>query len=382
MKRSFPLKILAVVGTRPEAVKMAPLIRRLKEDPRRFRVRLCATAQHRALLDEMLRVFGLRPDADLDIMRAGQGLSHVLERVLSGLDRLLAESPPDLVLAQGDTTTVLGAALAAFHRRVAVGHVEAGLRSFDKWRPFPEEKNRALVDQVSDLLFAPTALSKKNLLAEGIPASSIFVTGNTVVDSLRWAAAQPHRFQERGLKSLPEGAPLAVVTLHRRESFGGPLRGIFRGLREAAGRLPGFTWVYPVHPNPQVQGPARELLSHPRIKLVPPLGYLDFVHLMKRSRFIVTDSGGVQEEAPSLGKPVLVVREKTERPEALGAGPARLVGVSPERLVREILRLARANGAAREIVNPFGDGRAAERIVRAILHWAGRGPRPRDFRPG
>ena len=369
------LKVLAAVGTRPEAIKLGPLLLRLRQE-RGLQVRICATAQHRDLLDAALRVFGLAPHADLDLMRAGQAPGQVLRRVLGGMDRVLREQRPGLVLVQGDTTTALGAALAAFHRRIPVAHVEAGLRTGDLGRPFPEEANRALIDRLSDLLFAPTAGARRNLLREGVPPRRIRVTGNTAVDAVLWARGRRRGFRHPALRRLGAG-PLAVVTLHRRESFGAPLEGIFAAVLAAAERLPGLRWVYPVHDNPAVRGPARRLLRHPRILLTPPLDYLDFVRLMERSLFILTDSGGVQEEAPSLGKPVIVARERTERPELLGRGGT-LAGTSGPGLLRVLLEHARrppAPAPARR--NPFGDGRASERIARALLGWARGRPQPR-----
>ncbi|MBI5241960.1 MAG: UDP-N-acetylglucosamine 2-epimerase (non-hydrolyzing) [Elusimicrobia bacterium] len=360
------MRVLAVAGTRPEVIKLAPVLARLRREPG-VRVRLCVTAQHRRLLDDMLKVFGLKPHADLDLMRPRQTPAQVLRRTLRGMGRALARPRPDLVLVQGDTTTALGAALAAFRLGIPVAHVEAGLRTGDLDCPFPEEANRILIDRGSALLFAPTPGARRNLRREGVPADRIVMTGNTVVDALRWAASRPHRFREPALRGLGS-APLAVVTLHRRESWGKPLAGIFRAILEAARLLPDLLWVYPVHPNPAVSLPARRLLRHPRILLVPPLDYLDFVHLLRRARFIVTDSGGIQEEAPSLGKPVVVAREKTERPETLGRGSL-LAGVSRPALVRAILRCARRPERPRA-VNPFGDGKAAERIARALLRWA------------
>jgi len=377
-----PLSVLVVAGTRPEAVKLAPVLRRLRREPRRFRARFLATGQHRELLDAMLRDLGLRPDEDLRVMRRGQSPGDVLPRVTAGVEKVLERDRPDLVLVQGDTTSVLGAALAAFHQKVPVGHVEAGLRSFDLTRPYPEEVNRVIVDRLSTLLFAPTPHARRNLRREGFPSEMIFTTGNTVVDAVRWAAGRPGGFRERALRSLPKGKLLVTVTLHRRESFGKPLESVFRGLLKAVENIPGLVLVYPVHPNPAVQSAARRLLRHSRILLVPPLGYLDFVRLMRRSAAILTDSGGIQEEAPSLGKTVLVVRQKTERPEVLGGGRGRLIGVSEEGVYRALTALSRRPSAAKRS-NPFGDGRAADRIAEAILYWSDHETarrRPRDFR--
>jgi UDP-N-acetylglucosamine 2-epimerase (non-hydrolysing) len=327
----------------------------------------------------MLVDLELKPDVDLDLMRPGQSPADVLPRVIAAVEAVLKRERPDLVLVQGDTTSVLGAALAAFHEKVPVGHVEAGLRSFDRARPYPEETNRVLVDHLADILFAPTALARRNLRREALDARRIFVTGNTAVDSLLWAAGRPGGFVDARLRALPPEACVVAVTLHRRESFGAPLEGVFRGLLRAVKAASDLVLVYPVHPNPAVRSSARRLLRHPRILLTEPLGYLEFVRLMKRSAAIVTDSGGIQEEAPSLGKTVLVVREKTERPEALGAGRGRLIGVSEESVFAALKGLRKTSPRAPRR-NPVGDGHAAERIVEAILYWSGRRTRrPHDF---
>lgn len=361
------LRVLAVAGTRPEVIKLAPVLERLRRE-RGVRVRLCVTAQHRRLLDDTLKVFGLKPHADLDLMRARQTPAQVLRRTLRGMSRVLAGQRPDLVLVQGDTTTALGAALTAFRLGIPVAHVEAGLRTGDLGCPFPEEANRILIDRGSTLLFAPTPGARRNLLREGAPARSVVLTGNTVVDALRWAAARPGPFRSAALRRLGPG-PLAVVTLHRRESWGRPMSGIFQALLDAARRLPDLLWIFPVHPNPAVRSPARRILRHPRILLVPPLDYLDFVRLMKRTRLIVTDSGGIQEEAPSFGVPVVVARRRTERPETLGRDSV-LAGVSRPALLRAILRCAGTGPRRTRRPNPFGDGRASQRIARALLRWA------------
>ena len=374
-----PLKILVVAGTRPEAVKLAPVLRRLRREPARFRVRFCVTGQHRELLDAVLADLELRPDVDLKLMRRGQSPADVLPRVISAMAAVLRRERPDLMLLQGDTTSALGAALAAFHQKVPVGHVEAGLRSFDRARPYPEETHRVLVDHLSDLLFAPTPLARRNLQSEALAGRSIFVTGNTAVDALFWAAGRGGDFSDARLRALPPDGRVVTVTLHRRESFGKPLEGVFRGLLKAVDEIPDLLIVYPVHPNPMVRFAARRLLRHSRILLTAPLGYLDFVRLMKRSTAILTDSGGIQEEAPSLGKTVFVVRENTERPEVLGEGRGRLIGVSEEGVLSALRRLRRIS-ARMPRRNPVGDGRAADRIVEAILYWSGRRTlRPRDY---
>lgn len=362
------MKILAVMGTRPEVVKMAPVVRRLSRETG-VRLRLCVTAQHRGLLDLALRAFSLRPHIDLDLMRPGQSPSAVLCRVIAGIDKTLRAEKPELLLVQGDTTTVLGAALAAFDLKIPIAHVEAGLRSHDLSDPYPEEGNRVTVDHLARLLFAPTALARRNLIAEGVAPEKITLTGNTVVDALRWAARRPHRWDNPVLRALDPGARLAVVTLHRRESFGEPLERVLRAVAQAAERLPALTWIYPVHPNPEVRRAAR-LLRRSRVRLTPPLGYLDFIGLLKRAEFVVTDSGGVQEEAATLGKRVLVIRKKTERPEILGR-EGTLIGTSPEKFLKEAARLESSRGGVGGgFKKTFGDGRAAEKIARAIRAWS------------
>ncbi len=391
------IRVLCIFGTRPEAIKMAPVVRELRKQPDRFRVRTCATAQHREMLDQVLDLFGIVPDADLDLMQEGQTLSQVASRLLARLEPVLREERPDWVLVQGDTTTVMATAIAAHHLRIRVGHVEAGLRTGDRWNPFPEEMNRVLADHLSDLCFAPTERARQNLLQEGIPVWRIRVTGNTVVDALHWVAKQPptpevaellhqpgvgglreQRTSDSFVSSAPPSpcspASLLLVTAHRRESFGRPLERVCQALREIAQRGNGRVHlVYPVHPNPRVHGPVHHLLDGvDHVTLLPPVDYLTLVHLMKRSTLILTDSGGIQEEAPSLGVPVLVLREVTERPEAVEAGVARVVGTDTERIVAETFRLLddpEAHAAMARPVNPYGDGHAAERIVKALLEW-------------
>lgn len=375
MRRAF--EVLAVVGTRPEAVKTAPLVLRLRREPG-VCVRLCASGQHRDLLDDALAAFALRPDARLAPPRAGRNPTGVLASVSAGVDALLARRAPDLVLVQGDTTTTLAAALAAFHRRVPVAHLEAGLRTGDLAAPFPEELNRVAVDRLASLHFAPTDLARRRLLEEGREAKTIFVTGNTAVDALKFVLASGGRFDAPLLRALPADRPWAVLTLHRRETHGAALRGMIGAILNASRRRPEFLWVCPVHPNPAVRSAFARLKGKAAFVLTPPLPYADFARLLSRSAFAVTDSGGIQEEAPSLGLPFLVLRTGTERPEALGRW-GRLAGVEPERVEREIVRLA---AAPRRISgrNPFGDGRAAERVAAALRHWRGLGPRPADFR--
>lgn len=389
------VKVLCVFGTRPEAIKMAPVIRELRKHPE-AECRVCVTAQHRQMLDQVLRLFQIEPDYDLNIMQDDQSLSYVTARVLTELEGVIQKEKPDWVLVQGDTTTTMAASLAAFYQRVKVAHVEAGLRTGDKHRPYPEEMNRVIADHLADLHFAPTERARQNLLREGVPDERILVTGNTVIDALLWAAAQPPPpevlalFRQLGIadragvqgskgaeenspQHLRPSAPLLLVTCHRRESFGEPFEGICRALAEIARRYPDVHLVYPVHLNPHVREPAHRWLEGlPNISLIPPLDYLPFVHLMKRAYLILTDSGGIQEEAPSLGVPVLVLREVTERPEGVEAGTVQVVGVEREAIVRETVRLledGHAYEAMASAVNPYGDGRASEKIVQALLDF-------------
>ncbi len=358
-------RLLVAIGTRPEAIKMAPVVLALRQEPWAD-VRILATAQHRQMLDQVLAAFGLVPDIDLDIMQPGQALAELTARLLLRLDGVLAEEAPDAILAQGDTTTVMSVALAAFYRRIPLGHVEAGLRTGDLYNPFPEEMNRIVAGRLARWHFAPTAQSRDNLLAEGFDPASIHVTGNTVIDALLQVADR-----ELALPvAIPEGSRLVLVTAHRRENFGEPFRQVCLAIRELADAHPDIHVLYPVHPNPNVALPARELLGgHPRITLCEPLDYLPFVAAMKRATLVLTDSGGVQEEAPALGKPVLVMRRETERPEAVAEGVVRLVGPDREAIVAEagrLLRDADAYAAMARGTSPYGDGHAAGRIA-AIL---------------
>ena len=381
-----PVRVLSVFGTRPEAIKMAPVVRGLAADPR-FEGRVCVTAQHRGMLDQVLGLFDIAPDHDLDLMRPGQNLHELTARVLTHLRPVLDEERPDVVLVHGDTTTTLAATLAAFYSHVPVGHVEAGLRTGDLEAPFPEEANRVLADRLCRFHFAPTASSAEALRREGLDPERIVVTGNTVIDALLWVR---DRLREEG-EAVPAAerealgsawpvmrdgeAPIVLVTGHRRESFGQGFRDICAALRELALRHPEAHIVYPVHLNPNVQGPVRATLSDlPNVHLLAPLDYRPFVRLMDRSRFILTDSGGIQEEAPSLGKPVLVMRAVTERPEGVAAGTVRLVGTDPARIVAEAERLltdAGAYEAMRRAHNPYGDGRATARILDALARHLG-----------
>jgi UDP-N-acetylglucosamine 2-epimerase (non-hydrolysing) len=400
------LKILSVFGTRPEAVKMAPVVRLLAQTAG-VESHVCVTAQHRHMLDQVLRLFEIKPDYDLDLMRADQSLADLSAAIFTHLNPVFERVEPDWVLVQGDTTTVAMTALSAYYRRIKVGHVEAGLRTHDKWQPFPEEINRRVAGVAADLHFAPTDWSRQNLLRENIPPSAIAVTGNPVIDALNFVAAQPepeevkNLLRELGVDHPPTSQPpttrpatsrlatsrlatsrlatsrlvttrLILVTAHRRENFGPPLEGICQALIQVANRGD-VEIVYPVHLNPNVQEPVYRLLKDvPHITLLPPMDYLPLVHLMKRAALVLTDSGGIQEEAPAFGIPVLVLREVTERPEGVEAGTLKLVGTETARIVKAtslLLDDASAYEKMAKAANPFGDGHAAEKIVRALLEF-------------
>jgi UDP-N-acetylglucosamine 2-epimerase (non-hydrolysing) len=362
--------ILCTVGTRPEAIKMAPVIRALRAAPW-ARCRVLLTAQHRDLVDPMLAFFAIDPDLDLDIMRPDQSLVELTARLLVAVHEAIARERPEMVLAQGDTTTVLATALASFYQKVPFGHVEAGLRTGRRFSPFPEEANRVLAGHLGTLHFAPSAAARDNLIREGIAGDSIVVTGNTVIDALLLAAE----------RDVPIGIPLdpskrmVVVTAHRRDSFGEPTRQICRAIARLHDLFPDVEFLWPVHPNPSLKPVVEQALAgRPRVRLCRPLTYGPFVAAMKRATLILTDSGGVQEEAPALGKPVLVLRPESERPEAIAAGVARLVGHDPDRIVAEASRLLTQPEAYRSMargVSPYGDGRAAARIVAALGQFLG-----------
>ncbi len=364
--------IMVVVGTRPEAIKMAPLVHALKKRPK-GRTVFCVTAQHREMLDQVLEVFELKPDIDLNLMRPGQDLTSLTSRVLIGVADAIRQSNVSAVLVHGDTTTCLASGIAAFYEQIPLGHVEAGLRTYDMNAPWPEEMNRRVIDPLCEWCFAPTEGAKRNLLSERVPEDRIFVTGNTVIDALLMAT-------EKVKKQIPalegfdprdiEGQRLILVTGHRRENLGQGLENVCNALIDLIKSFPDTAVVFPVHLNPKVQGPVEALLGkEDRIHLIPPQSYLPFVWLMQRSSLIITDSGGNQEEAPSLGKPVLVTRETTERPEAMDAGAALLVGTDREKIVRESSRLLSDPTAYREIAeaeNPYGNGHACDEIVRIL----------------
>ena len=373
-------RIAVVMGTRPEAIKMAPVVHALRRQGDRFETVVVATAQHRQMLDQVLSIFRIEPDVDLDLMRQDQSLSDLAARVLTTMDATLREVKPDLLMVQGDTTTVFAAAVAAFHRNIPVAHVEAGLRSHDLRNPFPEEMNCRLTSVLTSLHFAPTPLARNELRRENIGAERIVVTGNTVVDALHQLLAEPFDVRNTPLDGIPFAKHrLLVVTSHRRESWGQDLENTCLALRDLVERFPDLLVVYPVHLNPNVRRTVMSILrGAPRIHLTEPLDYFTFVNLMRRSHIILTDFGGVQEEAPTLGKPLLVLRKLTERPEAFRAGLSKVVGNSRVAIVGETSRLLEDERAYREMVsldNPFGDGRAAERIIAALGRWAsGRSP--------
>ncbi len=367
-------KILTIFGTRPEAIKLAPVIAEFGRRPGQFNSRVCVTAQHREMLDQVLDLFEIRPHHDLGIMTPGQSLSQVTARAVEGLDWVIREEAPDAVLVQGDTTTAFCGALAAFYHRIPVGHVEAGLRTGDMHSPFPEEANRCLITRLTDFHFAPTERARRALLEERIPDSDVFVTGNTVIDALLWV----RDLVRNNLPPLPEGLAssldghnVVLVTGHRRESFGDGFENICCAIRETADSFRDTVFVYPVHMNPNVVEPVNRILGgHDRIFLIDPLPYAPFVWLMDRATIVLTDSGGVQEEAPSLGKPVLVMRETTERPEGIEAGNAILVGARKDAITEGLSMLLRdpeRRAAMAMVNNPYGDGLAAKRIVEILL---------------
>jgi UDP-N-acetylglucosamine 2-epimerase (non-hydrolysing) len=371
------IKVLSIFGTRPEAVKMAPVVQEL-ENKAGIESIVCVTAQHREMLDQVLNLFRIEPHIDLNLMRQNQTLAELTANIFQNLDPVLERVNPDWILVQGDTTTVMAAALNAFYRRIHIGHVEAGLRTHDKWATFPEEINRKIAGVVADLHFAPTTFSKKNLLNEGVPERFIKVTGNTVIDALRQIINEPmppeiQEFLEKK-QILSKKKQLIVITAHRRENFGEPIREICRAIKTIAEEnADSLELVYPVHLNPSIQQPAHEILDGiPNVTLFQPIEYLPLLHLMKNAKLVLTDSGGIQEEATGLGLPTLVLREVTERPEGVEAGVLKLVGTNYETIVREtnlLLSDQKYYNAMAHAANPFGDGHAAERIVNEILNF-------------
>lgn len=364
------IKVLTVFGTRPEAIKMAPLVKALEKDES-IRSIVAVTAQHREMLDQVLDLFAIKPDYDLNIMKPNQTIGQITSGVLQGLEDVLADAQPDLVLVHGDTSTTFAAALAAFYKQIPVGHVEAGLRTYDKYSPYPEEMNRQLTGRIASLHFAPTRRNHDNLIAEGIREEDIFITGNTVIDALIQVADKPYQFEDPALKDIDFAShKIITVTCHRRENLGEYMENIFSALRDIVQKHSDVQIIYPIHMNPKVRHTADKIFAGvERVKLIEPLQYQPFVNLMKHSYLIVTDSGGMQEEAPSLAKPVLVVRKETERPEAVQAGTVKLAGVEREsifRMIQELITDQKAYEKMAFAVNPYGDGTACAQIVKAI----------------
>lgn len=370
------IKLMTVFGTRPEAIKMCPLVLEMQKYPDFIEPIVAVTAQHREMLDQVLQLFAIKPDYDLNIMTAGQTLYDVTGRALAGLKDVLAEAQPDMVLVHGDTTTTFVGALASFYAQIPVGHVEAGLRTGNKFSPYPEEMNRKLTGAIADIHFAPTSTSKNNLLKENIDPAAIVVTGNTVIDALQTTVKADYRFTDSGLqKALAGGKSLILVTTHRRENLGEPMRHVYQALRKVLENHPDVEAIFPVHKNPKVREIVDEELGKlAQVHLIEPLDYEPFANLMAKVDIVLTDSGGIQEEAPALGKPVLVLRDTTERPEAVDAGTVKLVGTAYDDVLREtslLLDDSKYYQSMAEAANPYGDGRACERIIRKILHENG-----------
>lgn len=373
---------MTVFGTRPEAIKMAPVVKELHEQSERFESVVVVTAQHREMLDQVLETFHIKPDYDLNIMEEGQTLSSITTNVLLGLDRIMKEAKPDIVLVHGDTTTTFAASMSAFYNRIKVGHVEAGLRTWDKYSPFPEEMNRQLTDVIADIYFAPTTNSKRNLLNENRLEENIYITGNTAIDALHQTVKENYPLPI--FNNISSDKKLILVTMHRRENLGEPMERVFKAIRNVVEQHLEIEIAFPVHLNPMVQQKAERILGkHPRIHLINPLDVIDFHNLIAKSYMIMTDSGGVQEEAPSLGKPVLVLRETTERPEGIEAGTLKLVGTQTETIVREMTNLLENEQEYKKMSiasNPYGDGNASKRIVNVIAYaFSLEDSRPEDF---
>lgn len=368
------MKVMAIFGTRPEAIKMAPVVRELLKHPE-IETKVCLTAQHREMLDQVVDLFQLPVDYDLDIMKQGQSLYDITDRVLLGLKEVLEKEKPDLVLVHGDTTTTFSATLAAFYQQIDVGHVEAGLRTGNMYSPFPEEANRRLTSVLTALHFAPTETARQNLLKENQKDDHIFTVGNSVIDALLATVKKDYVFENKELQEIEEHKRIILVTTHRRENLGEPMRNVYRALRRLVQTVPDTEVVFPVHRNPLVRQAVKEVLDGvPGIHLVDPMEYEPFTNLMARSAIILTDSGGIQEEAPSLGKPVLVLRDTTERPEAVASGTVKLVGTDEDKVYNTAYKLLTDEEAYREMaesINPYGDGHTSERIVQAILYFYG-----------
>ncbi len=373
---SKKIKVAVIIGTRPDIIKMAIVIAKLKKHPF-VNLFVITTAQHRQMFDQMLRVFSISVDFDLNIMKEDQGLPEVSSRMLVRLSNVIKKSHPDIVLVQGDTTTAFIGSLAAFYNKVSIGHIEAGLRTHDKYQPYPEEINRKLISSLSDLHFAPTKMAKDNLLQEGVKKDNIYVTGNTVIDALLMVASRRKRknkyFDDILRKAKSKKHKIILVTAHRRENWGEPLRNICQALKELVSLRSDIVVIYPVHLNPNIKKPVYEILGKtPRVFLIPPLDYQQFVDYLSRSYLVITDSGGIQEEAPSIGKPVLVLREVTERPEAVKKGTAKVIGTKAKHICLEVNRLLNNQKEYERMacaVNPYGDGNAADRIVKILLYY-------------
>ena len=364
------VKVMTVFGTRPEAIKMAPLVLKLKKDDR-FEEITVVSAQHREMLDQVLDIFKIKPDYDFNIMHKNQTLEDITSKVMLDMAKVIKKEQPDIVLVHGDTTTSFAAGLATFYEQTKLGHVEAGLRTWNKYSPFPEEMNRQMTDDLTDLYFAPTKLSKQNLIKENNPADNIYVTGNTAIDALEQTVKEEYHHDV--LDEINPDSKIVLVTMHRRENQGEPMRRVFKVMKQVVDSHKDVEIIYPVHLSPRVQKVAKEVLSDdPRIHLIKPLDVVDFHNLAKKSYFIMTDSGGVQEEAPSLGKPVLVLRDTTERPEGVAAGTLKLVGTEVDKVRAEMIRLLEDEKAYTEMANaknPYGDGKAADRIMDAIAYY-------------
>ena len=368
------IKVMTIFGTRPEAIKMAPLVKELEKDESIESI-VCVTAQHRQMLDQVLRIFKIIPQYDLNIMQEKQTLAHITSRVLQGLIEIINDCKPDIVLVHGDTTTTFAGALAGFYTKTKVGHVEAGLRTYDKYSPFPEEMNRRLTGNLADIHFCPTDSNKSNLLKESIKEDAIYITGNTVIDALKTTVSSTYEFTNETLKNIDFNKKVIVVTAHRRENLGEPLENICNAIKEIANTHKDVEIVYPVHLNPLVSEPVNKILGEVKnVHLIQPLNVQELHNLMDRAYMIMTDSGGLQEEAPALGKPVLVLRKETERPEAVAAGTVRMAGIEKENIVKlanELLNNNEEYEKMNKAVNPYGDGKASQRIVQAIKFYFG-----------
>lgn len=381
------IKVMTVFGTRPEAIKMAPVVLELQKHPEAITPVVAVTAQHREMLDQVLSLFNIRPDHDLDIMAQGQTLFDITTKAMLGLDKVLTEEKPDIVLVHGDTTTTFAGSLAAYYHQIAVGHVEAGLRTHNKYSPYPEEMNRKLTGAIADLHFAPTETSRENLLQEHVADDKIFVTGNTVIDALHKTVRDDFKFDDEILQGFNfEGKRIILVTTHRRENLGEPMRHVYKALKQLTEDFSDVEVIFPVHRNPKVREVVNEELGGlSKVHLIDPLDYEPFANIMHRAHLILTDSGGVQEEAPALGKPVLVLRDTTERPEAVSAGTVKLIGTDKDRVYNEsklLLTDEKEYSRMSEACNPYGDGEASRRIIQAIMyHYGLAESRPDVFRP-